>query len=553
MIKSLQITNFALIDNLQIEFNKGVNVLLGETGAGKSLIIESLNFLNGEKFKPDLIRDNTKKTIIEAIFQNISDDVKEILLENELECQQELILRREVLPSGYSRSFINDTPVSTSLLKEIFPLIIDIHSQHKNILLAKRNFLFFSLDAFASIIDRRKIYLKNYLKYKNLSEKLKTLKQQFLETKQKYDYLIFQKKELEKLNYSKQEFTNLENKLNEYENAHEIITTLSEIENILILQENSIIANIKNIQKKLNNLIKIIPISKNWSDSLENIYIQLKEICQEVSNKKKSIHISQQEYEKLRSEADYVYSLCQKYKVNDYSQLLELKKQVENDLKIIHNSDEEIKKTEEELESLYSILQSEAEFLNMQRMNHKDTFQRQVLAHLNDLNLNRSQFKIDLSTSPELNIYGINNIKFLFSANPDFPLQSIDEIASGGELSRFMLALKTTIAEKLNTSTIVFDEIDTGVSGDTAYKVGKKIKEISKNTQVIIITHTPQVASCGDVFYLVKKTTQNNQTQISVTTLDEESKIIEIARLLSSSKITETAIKHAKELLKQNM
>lgn len=552
MLKSLHIKNFALIDNLIIEFNKGLNILLGETGAGKSLIIESLNLLNGEKFRTEFFRDPTKKAVVEAVFINISDEIKEILHQNQIDTFDELILRREVLPSGYSRSFINDTPATISILKEIFPLIVDIHSQHKNILLANRNFLFFSLDSFAHLNDKRKDFSKNYVKYRNLQEKLKLLKDQQVEFNKKHDYLIYQLNELRKLNYSLDEFVQIEARLNEYENAQEIITTLSEIEETLSIKENSIISEIKNIERKLNNLKKIISIAENWISTLNNIYFQLKEICYEINNKKNSVQISHDEYKKLKAEVDFVYSLYQKHHLNNYIQLLELKAQVEKELSTISNFSDEIKNLEYEIENIYYQLKDKSEELSLKRSEKLDEFQRLILLHLNDLNLKKARFKVDLSTSEEFNLYGKNNIKFLFSANPDFPMQSIEDIASGGELSRFMLALKTVIAEELNTATIVFDEIDTGISGDTAYKVGKKIKEIAKNTQIIVITHTPQVAACGDVFFLVQKTVQNNNTQISIMPLDEELTKIEIARLLSSNKITETAIKHAEELLKQN-
>ena len=545
MLEYLEIRNFALIDKIEVNFKEGLNVIIGETGAGKSLLLESLlTFLN-EKIKPEF-KNESKKSIIEAHFSLKNN--KHLLLEN-LNDSNYIILRREFLPSGYSRSFINDSPTTFQNLKKIASKLIDFHQQNSSHLLSNENFLFNVIDSFCGNIELKKEYSSLFYKLINLKNHLKSLE----ELKAKYvnniDYLKTQYKELCEIKYSEEEFKELENKINQLNNASQLIETLSEIEDLISNNDYNIISLLRNVEKKLLNISHFIHESDKLQKNISDCYFILKELLLEVSKKKNSLNISEIELIKLKKETDKIYNLLYKYRLNDFSSLIELRKNIENQINDYKNLELSIENLNIEIDRLLADLEEYAEKLRKNRLDKKKLFEEQVLSYLKDINLDKATFYVNIIPVSEFNINGKDDIQFLFAANPDQEVQEIHNVASGGEISRFLLSIKSVVSNYLDFSTIIFDEIDTGISGDVSYKVGKKLKDLSKNIQVIVITHSPQIAVCASHCFLVEKQFINSSSVISIKELvDFNEKIYEIAKLISPKEVTKSALNYAKEL-----
>jgi len=550
MLQSLYLNNFAIIDELHIDFSNGFTVITGETGAGKSIIAGSLLLLSGAKIDLSILKNKEKKAIIEAIFYSTSDEVKELFKQHEIDVANEIILRREILPSGTSRCYINDTVVSVNILKEISAFLIDIHSQHQNLQITHQNFQLFVLDVLAKQLTDVKSFKKQYQHYLQQINKLKILKEQQQKSIQEADFLSFQLQELNAIKCTEQEFLELEQKYQTLEHAEEIAIKLAEIVQTGKEQENSTLTQLKSITKLLQSLNHQYFKAELWLKRADNLYFEFKDLISEIEQEFEHIQANPTLLEQLQKEINIVYNLQQKYHLKSYTEILELKNNIKLRLSKINNIDTEILQLEETINRLKNELDKWAQKLHLQRQKASDILVKQITPILNNLGMPNVTFVIDLKQSENLSEFGNSIVEYLFSSNTKIPPQPIEKIASGGELSRVMLSLKTIIAHQNTCETIFFDEIDTGISGEIAYHMGHIMQQLATHIQVISITHLPQVASCGKQHKQVSKIQSNKGTFVVVKDLSEQERIHEIAKMLSAKEITTSALEQAKHLLK---
>ncbi|MGQ9846011.1 MAG: DNA repair protein RecN [Bacteroidales bacterium] len=549
MLQSLYLNNFAIIDELHIDFNEGFTVLTGETGAGKSIIAGSLAFICGNKTDIGILKNKEKKAWVEAIFIDSSPHIQQFLKQLEVEPSSEIILRRELLPSGTSRCYINDTIVNLSNLKEISFLLIDIHSQHQNLILTRQNFQLSVLDITAKNSAELKIYNEKYTKYKQLLNQLQQLKDNQQKYQKQFDYLTFQLNELSSLKFSLQEFIDAEQELQVLEHAETISLKLNEI--ILASKENeqALLITFKNIIKTLQSLSNQYHKSADWAKRVESIYLDFKDLIDEIENELRYIHSDSSRLEYLQSELSTIYSLLQKHHLKNYEELLMLKAELQTQLNKIVNIDFEVNQCEKEIQIIEQELETLAQQLHEKRKAASEKVVNSVLPYLVKLGMPHASFSIELQYLDKLTETGKTQVNFLFSANPKIAPQHLEKIASGGEISRLMLTLKTIIAHNNHCQSIFFDEIDTGISGEIAYQMGLIMRQLSQSMQVIAITHLPQVAACGKHHQLVSKIQSNNGTEVVVKPLTHNERINEIAKMLSAKEVTTSALEQAKHLL----
>lgn len=549
MLQSLYLNNFAIIDELHVDFNEGYTVLTGETGAGKSIIAGSLAFICGNKTDIGILKNKEKKAWVEAIFIDSSTSIREFIKQLEIEPGSEIILRRELLPSGTSRCYINDTIVNLSNLKEISFLLIDIHSQHQNLILTRQNFQLFVLDSIAKHSADLKTYNDKYTKYKQLLNQLQQLKDNQQKYQKQFDYLTFQLNELSALKFSKQEFIDAEQEFQVLEHAETISLKLNEI--ILASNENehALLISFKNIIKTLQSLNNQYHKSADWAKRMESIYFDFKDLIAEIENELRHIHSDPHRLEQLQNELSTIYALLQKHHLKNYEELLMLKEELQTQLNKIVNIDFEVNQCEKEIQIIEQELEAQARQLHEKRKVASKKVVESVLPYLIKLGMPHASFSIELQYLDKLTETGKTQVNFLFSANPKIAPQQLEKIASGGEISRLMLTLKTIIAHDNHCQTIFFDEIDTGISGEIAYQMGLIMQQLSQSMQVITITHLPQVAACGKHHQLVSKIQSNKGIEVVVKTLTHNERINEIAKMLSAKNITTSALEQAKHLL----
>lgn len=549
MLQSLYLNNFAIIDELTVDFNDGFTVITGETGAGKSILAGSLSFICGNKTDISILKNKEKKATVEAVFTDKSDSVNDFLKKQEIEPSTEIILRRELLPSGASRCYINETNVTVTILKEISFYLIDIHSQHQNLLLTRQNFQLFVLDSIANQHTDLIIYHEKYLKYKQFQSKLSVLNEEQQKSKQQLDFITFQVNELNALTYSIQDFYDAEQESQTLEHAENISLKLNEIIYASHESEHAILIQFKNIIKTLQSLNNQYHKSSDWAQRIESIYFDFKDLVSEIENELHRIQSNPARLEQLQNELSSIYSLLQKHRLRNYDELLSLKEELQTKLSQISNIDEEVAKYEKEIKLLESELETLAHILHTKRQAVSDKLVKNILPLLEKLGMPQAKFIIELNYTEHLMESGKTNVDFLFSANTKIPPQPIEKIASGGEISRLMLSLKTIIAKNHPCETIFFDEIDTGISGEIAYQMGLIMQQLAQLMQVITITHLPQVAACGKHHKLVSKYQNSKGTEVTVKALTDEERINEIAKMLSAKEITKSAIEQAKHLL----
>ncbi|NMD00674.1 MAG: DNA repair protein RecN [Bacteroidales bacterium] len=549
MLQSLYLNNFAIIDELTVDFNDGFTVITGETGAGKSILAGSLSFICGNKTDINILKNKEKKATVEAVFTDKSDSVNDFLKKQEIEPSTEIILRRELLPSGASRCYINETNVTVTILKEISFYLIDIHSQHQNLLLTRQNFQLFVLDSIANQHTDLIIYHEKYLKFKQFQSKLSVLKDEQQKSQQQLDFLTFQLNELNALTYSVQDFYDAEQESQTLEHAENISLKLNEIIYASHESEHAILIQFKNIIKTLQSLNNQYHKSSDWAQRIESIYFDFKDLVSEIENELHRIQSNPARLEQLQNELSSIYSLLQKHRLRNYDELLSLKEELQTKLSQISNIDEEVAKYEKEIKLLESELETLAHILHTKRQAVSDKLVKNILPLLEKLGMPQAKFIIELNYTEHLMESGKTNVDFLFSANTKIPPQPIEKIASGGEISRLMLSLKTIIAKNHPCETIFFDEIDTGISGEIAYQMGLIMQQLAQLMQVITITHLPQVAACGKHHKLVSKYQNSKGTEVTVKALTDEERINEIAKMLSAKEITKSAIEQAKHLL----
>lgn len=554
MLQNLYIQNYALIDTLHIEFHNGFSVITGETGAGKSIILGAIGLLLGQRADTKSIKNGEPRCIIEAKFDLSNYEMEPFFKENDLDFdEKECIVRREIIASGKSRAFINDTPVQVTLLKELGERLIDVHSQHQNLLLNKEDFQLNVIDTIAQNKEVLAHYVQCYAEYKKLCTELDTAREEARKNKAEEDYLRFQLELLEDAQLRLGEQEELEQESKTLSHAEEIMQTLYHSESLLSDDEKGILYKLKESLHSLSGLQSIFPIAGELANRMESCYIELKDIASELSMEAERIEFNPDRLSYLNERLNVLYSLQKKYHTNNTEELIALEQDYKNKLEKIDSSDEYIVGMEQKKVHLLEILLKEASVLSDTRKKAAKEIEYHMKDKLIPLGIPNVQFRVEIGARETPDVTGIDKVCFLFSANKNGALQQIAQVASGGEIARVMLSLKAMISGAVKLPTIIFDEIDTGVSGNIAEKMAVIMQEMGQNNrQVISITHLPQIAALGSKHYKVYKQDNDKNTTSHIILLTDKQRIEEIAQMLSGSNLTDAAINNAKELLKLN-
>ena len=551
MLKQLYIKNYALIDLLDIELYPGFSVITGETGAGKSIILGAIGLLLGQRADSKSIKAGAEKCIIEAHFDLTRYNMDAFFEENEIEQDAEdTIIRRELTSAGKSRAFINDTPVSLSMLKEFGEQLVDVHSQHQNLLLQKQDFQLNVVDIIANDQKELTAYQQTYSELQAAKHQLQTLKDDIERNRQSQDFLQFQYEELENAHLMEGEQEELEQQSETMEHAEDIKTALYEADNALYGEQTGAVSQVRTAQNALNSISQVLPKAGNLTERLESCRIELKDIADEVSTLLENTDFDPSELDHVNDRLDHIYELEKKYHTENVSELITLRDGLKQKLNNIENSDEALAKLEASCQKLCADCQKLADVLTKLRKKAGKEIEGQLRQRLVPLGMPNVRFEVSIAKR-ELGKTGQDEVSFLFSANTSTPLQSVAQVASGGEIARVMLSLKAMISGAVKLPTIIFDEIDTGVSGKIAEKMANIMKEMGQTErQVISITHLPQIASKGSHHYRVSKEETAQGTISQMQELSQDERINEIAQMLSGSNVTDAAIQNAKELLK---
>lgn len=553
MLKSLYVKNYALIDSLEIDFEAGFSVITGETGAGKSIILGALSLILGQRADIKSIKQGEARCIIEGSFDVSAYDLKSFCEERGIEYDSDsYILRREIFSTGKSRAFINDSPVNLNDLKELGSQLIDIHSQHQNLLLSDSRFQMQVIDALAGNKALLKEYQQIFSMYKHAEKSLLELKEQVRKNKEEEDYLRFQYQALEEAALQNGEQEELECELETLNHAEDIKSSLYKIHTLLSEDEHGIVSSLKESFNTSLSLKKVYAKAEEISQRLDTAYIDLKDLSTEIERYANDVEFNPERLTYIESRLDLIYSLQKKHHLNTVAELHDLYNELAQKIEKIESSDEQVEALEKEVKLKYERVLSLAKNLSESRKRVLPGFEKGLMERVAYLGMPNIHFKCEITTSSEPGIYGADEVLFLFSANKNVPLQPVADIASGGEISRLMLCLKSMIAGATALPTIIFDEIDTGVSGEIADKMGQIMLEFGKNMQVIAITHLPQIAAKGRAHYKVYKSDSETTTNTNLDRLSDEERLEEIARMLSGSIVTEAAIQNAKGMLGYN-
>ena len=554
MLKHLYIKNFALIDILDIDLYPGFSVITGETGAGKSIVLGAIGLLLGQRADLKTLKQGADKCVIEAHFDLSRYQMEPFFAENDIEYDaNDCIIRRELTAAGKSRAFINDTPVQLSMLKELGERLIDVHSQHQNLLLNKQDFQLSVLDIIADDAKELATYKNTYDAYHQAANELQTLKEEIERNRQNVDFLQFQYQELEGANLAIGEQEELEQEAEMLSHAEEIKSALYEADTLLTGSEQCIVDQLKNALRPLSRITDVYPKIAEAVERLESAHVEIKDIAQEIGSAASQVDYDPQRLEIVNSTLDTIYSLQKKHHVESVDELIALRDNMEKQLQQIENSDEALAEQEQTVKRLLDEALQLANKLSVTRKKAAANIEKEMRERLVPLGMPNVQFKVSLSQphQAQLTSTGMDAVEYLFTANTGTPLQPVSQIASGGEIARVMLALKAMISGTVKLPTIIFDEIDTGVSGKIAEKMGHIMREMGQQErQVISITHLPQIASLGSTHYKVYKEDTPEGTKTFMRLLSKDERINEIAQMLSGSDITEAAISNAKELLK---
>ncbi|HEX8378908.1 MAG TPA: DNA repair protein RecN [Pedobacter sp.] len=551
MLSRLSIRNYALIEDLDIQFSKGLNILTGETGAGKSIILGALSLILGNRAESRYFFNQQKKCIIEGYFRINDYTLRSFFEENELDYEDESVLRREISNEGKSRAFINDTPVNLNILKQLGELLIDIHSQHATFEINDENFQRLVVDTLAANEALVKEYQKYFKAYRQTQIRLKELKSNSQKVKSELDYLQFQAEELERANLIENEQEVLEQELQALTHAEEIKKNLLFSLNLLSESEQSVISQVKETLSQLQQTGKYLTDGSVLAARLQSCLIEIKDITYEIETLEQRTIINEARSGEISARLSIIYTLQKKHNVNTVDELIEILNSISDRIQAISFSDEEIEKLESETSSLRNELLIISETLSASRDEIIPSIEKNLKETLLEVGMPNALLKIKniLLSEDSLNAFGRNTIEFFFSANKGQEPAPMNKIASGGELSRLMLAIKSMISKHIALPTIIFDEIDTGISGEVALKVGAIMENLSQSMQVIAITHLPQIASKGKAHYWVYKDDRDDITHTNIRLLETEERIMEIGKMLSGENPGEAALQHARELL----
>lgn len=551
MLRSLYIQNYALIEKLDIGFDSGFSVITGETGAGKSIILGAIGLLLGQRADVKSIRKGASKCIIEARFDVSAYGMQPFFEANELEYEDECILRRELYASGKSRAFINDTPASLAQMKELGELLIDVHSQHQNLLLNKEGFQLNVLDLLAHDEAELAAYQKLYNDWRQARQDLEALVARAEQSRADEDYIRFQLEQLEEANLTDGEQEELEQEAEMLTHAEDIKAGLYRAGQALNADEGGVLEALKDCQNTMMGLRSVFAPAGELADRLDSVYIELKDISQEVSDKEEEVEFNPARLDEVNARLNLIYSLQQKHRVDTVKALLSLQESYALQLSAITSSDEDIARLEAQVKELFSQVTSQAQVLTEARTRAAREVERQMAARLVPLGMPNVRFQVEMGVRKEPGVHGADTVNFLFSANKNGVLQNISSVASGGEIARVMLSVKAMIAGAVKLPTIVFDEIDTGVSGEIADRMADIMQEMGDNDrQVISITHLPQIAARGRAHYKVYKEDNEVETNSHIRRLTDDERVEELAHMLSGATLTEAALNNARALLK---
>lgn len=549
MLTQLSIKNYALINELKIDFSSGLSIITGETGAGKSILLGALGLVLGNRADSSTLKDNSKKCIVEAKVSIANYNLREFFEEVDLDYEDHTIIRREILPSGKSRAFVNDTPVNLSILNDLRSNLIDVHSQHQTLSLSDTNFQFSVIDALAKNASKIENYKKGLIKLKNLKKQLEDLKTSQREANQQHDYNLHLFNELNDANLEIDEQEILEEKLEKLNNIEDIKINLSEALEISINEEIGLQTLLNTLENRLSKISSFSKEYKDLSDRITSVKIELDDIVSELEDENDNVEFNPNEAEELNDRLQLIYNLQKKHYVNSNKELLEIFEDLSNKIIAVESSEEVINQKESEIKEVEQKLNDLAEKISKARQKVIPTLQSALQSLLSDLGMQNARFSIKANLKDSYFSNGKDELQFLFSANKGGSFGELKKVASGGELSRIMLAIKKILSENISLPTIIFDEIDTGVSGEISNKIATIMQQMSKQMQVITITHLPQIAAKGNNHYKVYKEDINNTTTTNLRLLNPDERIVEIAEMLSGKEFSETAITHAKELL----
>lgn len=551
MLKQLYIKNFTLIDELDIELRPGFSVITGETGAGKSIILGAIALLLGQRADSKTIKQGADRCIIEAHFDLTRYQLKSFFDENDIDYDAaDCIIRRELTAAGKSRAFVNDTPVALSLLKELGDMLVDVHSQHQNLLLGKQDFQLEVIDTIAHNQEALDDYQQTYTAYHEKQRQLQELQEEMERNRQNLDFMQFQYEELANAQLTEDEQEELEQQRDTMTHSEDIKTALYTIQNHLSADEQGILSQLRKSLSAIHAITSVYPTSEEWTERMESCQIELKDIAQDVEAHLEDIDFDPSELERINQRLDKLYDLQKKYHVETIAELIQQRDELKRQLNQIENSDEALATLQDDLNALRKQCQQQAGSLTTMRQQAAKEIERQMRERLVPLGMPNVRFEVKVNKT-DLNKNGQDDIAFLFSANTSSPLQPISHVASGGEIARVMLSLKAMISGAVKLPTIIFDEIDTGVSGKIAERMAEIMQEMGANDrQVISITHLPQIAALGTTHYRVSKEETATGTTSQMQMLSPDERIHEIAQMLSGSDISAAAIQNAKELLK---
>lgn len=552
MLQSLKIQNYALIDHIQIGWAPGFITITGETGAGKSILIGALSLILGNRADTSVLKDDEKKCVVEASFDIQHYAMESVFEQNDLDYEPETIIRREINSKGKSRAFVNDTPVNVRVLKQLGQHLVDIHSQHQNLDLKDNRFQLNVVDSFAGNGTLLGQYGKLYREYRDLERQYLSLKERSEQAGSDLDYYQFQFDQLEKANLQEGEQEDLERELETLSHAEEIKQNLSGSSHLLSGEEVSIIGSLREAGDYLRRILDFYPRAKDISERLESAYIDLQDLSNEIEVMNEEVEHDPQRIEYIRQRLDEIYTLQHKHHVSAVKELLDIRQDLEKKLEEINNYDFRLEELKQAVDKKRQEISEKAGELTRARQDAIPGIEQRITSMLQELGIPNATFRIQLSGTDDFNEYGQDHVQFLFSANKNVEAEDISRVASGGELSRLMLSLKSLIAETRALPTIIFDEIDSGTSGDIADKMGSIMKEMSQNMQVINITHLPQIASKGDYHYLVYKNEDGDSTHTHIKPLESQERVREIAKMLSGEELTDTALQNAREFLQKS-
>jgi len=551
MIKSLTIDNFALIDNLNVKFESGLSIITGETGAGKSIILGALGLILGQRAESNSLRSNDRKCVIEGSFDISQYGLKSFFEENDLDYDENTILRREIYPSGKSRAFVNDVPVRLDTLQILGKYLVDIHSQHQTLKLSDADFQMEVLDAVAEnteLLEKYTIEHKTYKKAKKIYENLQSQQAELIKL---HDYNLYLLKELKDANLQDGEKEKKEEELESLIHSEDIKSGLSNATDVMNGEQYGVISSLVELRSSLSSLKGISKTIDNFSERIESLIIESNDLASEIESLAEETEHDPNLIDELNDRLQLIYDLEKKHNTNKVKEILEIQKTLQKEVDSVENLDAELEKLNNRKNKSLEKVSIIAGKLHKRRESKIKNLVKQVAEILIELGMPNAELGVELILSDKLLKNGSDVIRFMLSANKGGKMEDIGKVASGGELSRVMLAIKTILSHKVNLPSIIFDEIDTGVSGDIADKIGNIMTIMSKRMQVVSITHLPQIAGRGSLHYKVFKHEQKGVTQTEMKSLNANERIEELAKMLSGSNITESALMHAKELLKE--